>query len=85
MPLYRLKTFALRTCTRCGAPEGERITRKIKDLEVWTQDIDLHFEHSDVWRRPGKVVIHQNGLCAFCDHPFRGKDHPLAKHEEPHA
>lgn len=66
-------TQPLRTCTRCGAPEGERITRFNKEPIRWTSDLSFHFNHSDVWRKPSKVVITRDGRCAWCAHPFRIK------------
>ena len=68
----------LRTCTRCGSPEGHRITRFEKDPERWSLDLSLHFNASDVWRRPSKVVLRKTGLCQWCSEPYRGGAHPLA-------
>lgn len=59
-------------CTVCGAPEGARITRLLSDPIRWSLDVDLAFEFPHCWRHATKVVLHQNGVCAYCDHPFRG-------------
>lgn len=71
-----------RTCITCGAPEGQRITRKIGDLETWSLDTSLHFSDSATWRRPTRVTLHKNDKCGFCDHPFRGKEHPLSREND---
>ncbi len=69
----------LRTCSVCGAPEGHRITRFNKKPERWSLDLSLHFDASDQWRRPAKVIIRKTGICQWCSEPARGADHPLAR------
>lgn len=75
------RLFGLRRCKECSAPEGLRIVRLKVRLILWSLDTDLHFEYPDAYREPAKVVITQDGRCAWCAHPFRGRDHVLHRKE----